>query len=178
VTAPSPEFPGVAGLGTEAPGAAARSGGRPTPQDWLLVGWLWLLAALAAVVSVFFLPLYLGPVPFPVSVVIAVLAVAGLPRLVAALVPAFWPVAVTVACWFVPAVWLSLSPNPLYGRPVGVTDGQWRTALLLGLGCLAAAATLVLVRAARLAPAAAGGTGGVGRPVTGPDAAGERPHAQ
>ncbi|MBM9468279.1 hypothetical protein [Nakamurella leprariae] len=160
---PDPATPGGPAVLEAEPDEVAR---RPSAADWVLVVWMWLLAAAAAVVSVFFLPQYLGPVPFPVSVVIAVLTVAGLPRLVAALVPPFWPVAVTVACWFVPAVWLSLSPNSLYGRPVGVTDGQWRTALLLGLGCLTAAATLVLLRAARL-PAA--------RPAD-PDTMGERPH--
>jgi Zn-dependent protease with chaperone function len=55
-----------------------------------------------------------------------------------------------VASWFVVSVWLVLLRNPMMrGQAVSVVQGQWRVMVLLGLGSLAAAATLTLLWAER-----------------------------
>ncbi|MEP6981484.1 MAG: hypothetical protein ABJA16_12040, partial [Nakamurella sp.] len=63
--------PGVAAA--PIPAVPAPSG--PDRLDWIVVAWLTVLVLLTTVFAVFFLPLYVGVVPFPVSVVPAALVV-------------------------------------------------------------------------------------------------------
>ncbi len=150
-----PEQPGSAGpeqpgsAGTEPPASPDR---QPTGGviDWLLVAFVTLLAAWTALVGVAWLPWYLGPVPMPVSALLGVGAMVLAPRACYRLTGSFVAALLPVAAWFGVSVWLVLLRNPMM-RSVAVTvvQGQWRVMLLLGLGSLAAAATLTLLWAER-----------------------------
>jgi hypothetical protein len=113
--------------------------------DWLLVVGLTLLTAWTAVLAVFFLPLHAGPVPLPVSILLAVAVLVAAPRwsyrLTGRLLAAFLP----AAAWFVVTVVLTQLRNDLYPLPVTVVTGQWRVVLLLGAGSITAAAVLALL---------------------------------
>ena len=68
-------------------------------------------------------------------------------RLTGSMLAAFLP----AVAWLVVSVWLTLNRNDvMLTAPVTVTSGQWRLMLLLGLGALAAAATLALLSGDRL----------------------------
>ena len=133
-TAPPPDAP--------APGAVA---------DWLVVALITLLTAWTAVLGMAFLPLHIGSIPFPISALLGVAAMVLAPRacyrLTGSLIAALLP----VAAWFAVSVWLVLARNSLLGGlPVTVINGQWRVMVLLGLGSLAAAATVGLIWGDRL----------------------------
>lgn len=118
----------------------------PAAVDWLLVVLVTLLAGWAGVVALAYLPLYIGAVPFPVSVLLAVGAMILAPwacfRLTGSLIAALLPVLV----WFGVSVWIVLTRNPIMpALPLTVVAGQWRVMLLLGLGSLAAAASIGLI---------------------------------
>ncbi len=132
-----------------APANAATELGRPV--DWLLVVWITALGAWAALLGVIYLPLYLGTVPLPISAAIGVAAMWWGPRtcyrLTHSMVAAFLP----AAAWFAVSVWLVITRNAIMvGVPLTVVVGQWRVMLLLGLGSLAAAASIGLVWGDRL----------------------------
>lgn len=131
--------------------AAAPAAGSPGVVDWLLVAWITALAGWAAVVSLAYLPLHIGAVPFPVSALLGaaamVLAPWGCYRLTGSLLAALLPVLV----WFAISVWVVLTRNSIMpSLPLTVIAGQWRVMLLLGLGALAAAASIGLIGAERL----------------------------
>ena len=146
-----------AGANVPPPAATSAHG---APVDWLLVAWITVLAACTAVVGIAFLPLYVGSIPFPISALLGVAAMILAPRacyrltrsLIAALLP--------VAAWFGVTVALVLARNSLIGAtdsagalvglPISVGTGQWRVMVLLGLGSLAAAATVGLIWGDRL----------------------------
>lgn len=118
--------------------------------DWLLVVLVTALSGCAALVGVAFLPWHIGPVPMPVSALVGVGAMILAPRACYRLTGSFVAAVLPVACWFVASVWLVLLRNPLMpGQAVSVVQGQWRVMVLLGLGSLAATATLTLVWADR-----------------------------
>ena len=152
-----PDIPGESAGNAVAAGDAAPSGadgGAATPRDapapgaladWLIVALITLLTAWTAVVGMAFLPLHIGSLPFPISALLGVAAMVLAPRacyrLTGSLIAALLP----VAAWFAVSVWLVLSRNTIMpGLPLTVIDGQWRVMVLLGLGSLAAAATLGL----------------------------------
>ena len=142
-TAPPPDAP--------APGAVA---------DWLIVVLITLLTAWTAVLGMAFLPLHIGSIPFPISALLGVAAMILAPRacyrLTGSLIAALLP----VVAWFGVTVWLVVARNSLIGAtdaagalvglPVSVSAGQWRVMVLLGLGSLAAAATVGLIWGDRL----------------------------
>jgi hypothetical protein len=72
------------------------------------------------------------------------------PRACYALTGSMLAVAAPVVSWFGVSVWLVLSRNALINLPVTVYQGQWRVMVLLGLGSLAAAATVGLIWGDRL----------------------------
>lgn len=139
---------------------SAPPAGRGAPLDWLLVVLITLVAGGTAVLGMAFLPLYLGSIPFPISALLGVAAMILAPRacyrLTGSLIAALLP----VAAWFSVSVWLVLARNSLMGAtdgagvlvglPVSVINGQWRVMVLLGLGSLAAAATIGLIWGDRL----------------------------
>ena len=136
------------GGGSAAPRDAVASGG---VVDWVIVVLITLLTAWTAVLGMAFLPLHIGSIPFPISALLGVAAMVVAPRacyrLTGSLVAALLP----VAAWFAVSVWLVLARNSLLGGlPVTVINGQWRVMLLLGLGSLAAAATVGLIWGDRL----------------------------
>jgi len=142
--------PGPAGSTTDLAGAETIAA-RGTLLDWLLVVLITLVAGGTAVLGIAFLPLYLGSIPFPISALLGVAAMILAPRacyrLTGSLVAALLP----VAAWFAVSVWLVLARNSLMGGlPVTVINGQWRVMVLLGLGSLAAAATVGLIWGDRL----------------------------
>ena len=142
-TAPSGVLPGQA----EAPQPDIRGGA----VDWILVAMVTLLAGWTAVVVLAYLPLYIGAVPFPISVLLAVVVMAVAPwlcyRLTGSMLAALLPVLV----WFGVSLWIVLSYNSIMpNRPLSIRAGQWRLMLLLGLGSLTAAATVGLIWGDRL----------------------------
>jgi len=122
-----------------------------TVVDWLLVALITLLAAGAAVLGLAFLPMHIGAVPFPISALLGVGAMILGPRAAYRLTGSVLAAVLPVAAWFAVSVWLVLSRNTMMpGLPLTVIDGQWRVMVLLGLGSLAAAATLGLIWGDRL----------------------------
>jgi len=119
--------------------------------DWLLVVLVTLLAACTALLALVFLPLHIGAVPFPISALLGVGAMILAPRACYRLTGSVVAAVLPVAAWFGVSVWLVLSRNTMMpGLPLTVIEGQWRVMLLLGLGSLAAAATLGLIWGDRL----------------------------
>ncbi len=135
---------------------ADASPGAPAPArggwlDWLLVAGITALCGWVGLMAMFYLPLYAGPVPLPISVLLGVAAMIIGPRtayrLTGSLVAALLP----VLAWFGVTVWMTLNRNDVMPTaPLTVTSGQWRVMLLLGLGALAAAATIGLIWGDRL----------------------------
>ena len=139
----------AADLAGQRPAAGTDRVGRPV--DWLLVVWISALAGWAALLGVVYLPLYVGTVALPISAVFGVAAMWWGPRtcyrLTDSLVAAFLP----AAAWFCVSVWLVLTRNAILGGvPFAVGTGQWRVMVLLGLGSLTAAASIVLLWGDRL----------------------------
>jgi len=133
--------------------------------DWLLVLWVTALAGWAALLGVVYLPLYIGTIPLPISAAIGVVAMWWSPRacyrLTGSLLAAFAP----AAAWFGVSVWLVLARNAILGGvPFSVATGQWRVMVLLGLGSLAAAASIGLVWGDRLRTRLASERAGPGVP--------------
>ena len=138
----------------ERAGLAGRPGGvsgRGGVVDWLLVVGVTLLAGWTAVLGIFFLPFHIGAVPLPISALLGVAAMLLAPRAGYGLTGSLLAAALPVAAWFAVSVYLVLARSTLMvGLPVTVINGQWRVMLLLGLGSLAAAATLGLIWGDRL----------------------------
>jgi len=147
---------GGAGAATPQADLAARSAhGEPQPRrgeliDWVLVALVTLFTAWIAVLGIAYLPLYVGPVPLPISALLGVGAMILAPRACYGLTGSMLAAAAPVVSWFGVSVWLVLSRNALINLPVTVYQGQWRVMLLLGLGSLAAAATVGLILGDRL----------------------------
>ena len=118
--------------------------------DWVLVALITLLTAWIAVMGIAFLPLYAGPVPLPISALLGVGAMILGPRACYGLTGSMPAALAPVVSWFGVSVWLVLSRNALINLPVTVYLGQWRVMVLLGLGALAAAATVGLIWGDRL----------------------------
>lgn len=128
---------------TERPGAA--------PVDWLLVVLITLLAGFVALIGLVFLPLHIGSVPLPISALLGVAAMVLAPRSCYRLTGSLAAAVAPVLAWFAVCVWFVLKHNSVMPMvPLTVTGGQWRVMLLLGLGSLAAAATVGLLWADRL----------------------------
>jgi len=145
--------------------------------DWLLVVLVSLLTACVAVVGFAFLPWYLGPVPVPISALLGVAAMVAAPRACYALTGSLLAAVLPVLTWLGVSVWITLSTNSLMPTvSLTVINGQWRVMVLLGLGALAAAATIGLIWGDRLRdriagnnPGRVGGEGTVeGKVTTGP----------
>lgn len=132
------------------PGGTSAGSPRPGVVDWLLVAFVTLLAAFTALVGVAYLPWHLGPVPVPVSALLGVAAMILAPRACFGLTGSMAAAALPVVAWFGLTVWLVLARNPMMlTQALSVVQGQWRVMVLLGLGSLAAAATLTLLWAER-----------------------------
>lgn len=143
-------------------------------MDWLLVLLITAITGACAALAVFFLPLHLGPVPVPISVLLGAAAVLIGPRACYRLTGSLASAAAPAVAWLIVSVWLVLARSDLYPLvPLTVSNGQWRVFLLLGLGSVSAAATLGLLwaegvrrqvadrSAADAGPAAAAGPGDV-----------------
>ena len=162
--------------GDSTAGAAAV---RPGAIDWLLVAFVTLLSAFAALVGVAYLPWHVGPVPMPISALLGVGAMILAPRAAYRLTGSMLAAVLPVVAWFGTTVWLVLHRNPMMlSQALSVVNGQWRVMVLLGLGSLAAAATLTLVWAER-SQARYAATAPVGStehpPVARPDRVGAAP---
>ena len=98
-----------------------------------------------------FLPLYIGAVPLPISALLGVgamiLGAAGVYRLTGSVLAA-----AAAGCGLVRGVGVAGAQpeQPDAELPLTVIDGQWRVMVLLGLGSLAAAATVGLIWGDRL----------------------------
>ena len=97
------------------PPAAARQRRATRPRrcrcDWVLVALITLLTAWTAVLGMAFLPLYIGPVPFPISALLGVGAMILAPRACYGLTGSMLAAAAPVVSWFGVSVWLVLSPQ-------------------------------------------------------------------
>ena len=110
-----------------------------------------LLAGCVAVVGFAFLPWYIGAVPVPISALLGVAAMIAAPRACYALTGSLLAAVLPVLAWFGVSVWIILSTNSLMPTvSLTVVNGQWRVMVLLGLGALAAAATIGLIWGDRL----------------------------
>jgi len=153
---PSVATPAVAAAENASPVGAneATDPQHPAPRgeliDWILVALITLLTAWTAVLGIAFLPFYLGPVPLPISALLGVGAMILAPRACYGLTGSMAAALAPVVSWFGVSVWLVLSRNALINLPVTVYQGQWRVMVLLGLGSLAAAATVGLIWGDRL----------------------------
>lgn len=149
---PAPTVTGAEPVPIVAAGEPVRSE-RPgaTPVDWLLVVLITLLAAFIAVIGLAFLPLYAGSVPLPISASLGVGAMILGPRACYRLTGSLAAAVAPVLAWFAVSVWVVLKHNSVMPMvPLTVVSGQWRVMLLLGLGSLAAAATIGLIWADRV----------------------------
>jgi hypothetical protein len=154
---PLPAVDSAASAGSADPGATAESaasevglpGDRTGRRSWvelLLVIWLTLIGAAVGIVAFFFLPLWLGSVPFPISAVVAGVACWFLPRLVYPLTRSVGLSAAPVVAWFVVTIVLYFLPNPTYAVPLRIyAYAPWRMLVLVGLGALAGAASIGLL---------------------------------
>jgi len=146
------EATGAAGP-AEATGAAGPAPEPPAgrPADWLLVLWLSALSGWAALLGIAYLPLYLGSIPLPISAAIGAAIMWWAPRTCYRLTGSMPAAVLPAAVWFTVSVWLVLARNPIMtGVPLTVVAGQWRVMVLLGLGSLAAAASVGMVWGDRL----------------------------
>ena len=137
----------------EATGAAGPAPEPPAgrPADWLLVLWLSALSGWAALLGIAYLPLYLGSIPLPISAAIGAAIMWWAPRTCYRLTGSMPAAVLPAAVWFTVSVWLVLARNPIMtGVPLTVVAGQWRVMVLLGLGSLAAAASVGMVWGDRL----------------------------
>ena len=118
----------------------------PGPRflDWVLVALLTALMAVIAVFGVFYLPIYIGAVPVPVSVLPVALALALIPRVAYRLTSRMWAAMAPVLAWLVVSVGLYVVTNSLY-LSVPVTWRGWQFVLLMGVGALSAAASVGLL---------------------------------
>jgi len=151
-TASDPTASGAAGP-AEATGAAGPAPEPPAgrPADWLLVLWLSALSGWAALLGIAYLPLYLGSIPLPISAAIGAAIMWWAPRTCYRLTGSMPAAVLPAAVWFTVSVWLVLARNPIMtGVPLTVVAGQWRVMVLLGLGSLAAAASVGMVWGDRL----------------------------
>ena len=137
---------------TDGVGGAPPAGPAPgAPLDWLVVALITVLTAWAAVIGMAYLPLYIGSIPFPISALVGVAAMILAPRACYRLTGSMIAALLPVVAWFGVSVYLVLARNSLMGGlPVTVVNGQWRVMVLLGLGSLAAAATVGLIWGDRL----------------------------
>lgn len=113
-----------------------------TFRDAVLLGFLLLDAAILAVVELLYLPLYIGPVQFPIAAAVAAVTT---PLLVAA---AGWISARRRVAGAPLVVWFSVVLifgvfGP--GGDVVLLGSDWRTLLLLGGGALPSAMMLGIV---------------------------------
>ncbi len=133
----------VTGLAAE----GAPEPAHPVALDYLLVGGLTVLTAVTTLFAVFFLPMYVGTVPVPLSVLVGAAmvywAVRMSYRLTRSMLAAFAP----AVGWLAVSMWLSLSTRFGYGLVIG----DWRAMLMLGLGALATAVSLANCWASQLA---------------------------
>lgn len=142
------DSPGVDSAPAEEPGPAEHI---PGAIDWVLVAAITLLSAWAAVIGLAFLPLYVGSVPLPISSLLGVAAMILAPRTCYRLTGSMLAALLPVIAWFGVSVWVVLSYNRLLPTvPLTVIAGQWRVMVMLGLGALAAAATVGLIWGDRL----------------------------
>ena len=136
------------------PAVPVSAGGvAPTARavDWLLVLWVTALAGWAALLGVVYLPLYIGTIPLPISAAIGAAIMWWAPRTCYRLTGSMPAAVLPAAVWFTVSVWLVLARNPIMtGVPLTVVAGQWRVMVLLGLGSLAAAASVGMVWGDRL----------------------------
>jgi hypothetical protein len=144
--------------------------------DWLLVIGCCLLGGYAAVLAFFFLPLYAGSVPVPVSALLLAGLIWLLPatcfRLTGSLLAAAAP---AISVFVVLLVLLAWPRSLNAGAPLQVYLAQWRLFLLLGAVALAGAARLgllwgdVVAARVRAEQTAAGTTNGMTNGMTNRD---------
>jgi hypothetical protein len=102
-----------------------------------------LCAALAAILEALLVPLYIGSIPFPLSVVMAILSNLALPRLARALIPSTGVAAVPFIMWLVVMVGFGLVTRPEGDVILPGGELQWVTYGLLFGGALAGVVGIV-----------------------------------
>jgi hypothetical protein len=122
------------------------AGPRSTTLDWLGVAALALCGGLSALIEMLLVPLYLGKVIFPVTVVLAVVGNVTLPRLARRMVPTTLAAALPLLTWLLMVIGFGT-----VGRPEGdvILPGAPRAAELVAyalmlVGALAGVATIAL----------------------------------
>jgi hypothetical protein len=118
----------------------------PRPLDWAGLVLLVLCGALAALLETLLVPLYVGSVIVPISVLLAVLSNVALPRMARTLVPRTAAAGAPFLAWLVVVIGFGVLTRPegdvvLPGSPTGaelVTYG------LLAAGVIAGTATVAI----------------------------------
>jgi hypothetical protein len=126
-------------------GSTATAGS--TPWDWVGVALLAASAALAGLLEVLLVPLYVGSVILPVAVLFAVVGNVALPRLARVLVPRTLAAGAPFGAWLLVVVLFGVVTRPegdviLPGSPSSVEFVTY--GVLLG-GTLAGTVTLVML---------------------------------
>jgi hypothetical protein len=114
-------------------------------RDWVMLAVLCVAALLSGLLELLFVPLYIGSVPFPIVVPIAIGGNLLLPRVGRTLVPSGAGALAPVLSWVAPVLVLALFPRPEGDVLVpGGGGAEWTFyGLLLG-GCVAGFASIVL----------------------------------
>ncbi|WP_051267672.1 hypothetical protein [Nakamurella lactea] len=119
---------------------------RPGAVDRLLVAGSCLVGGYAALLAFFFLPLYVGSFPLPVSALLLAGLTWLLPRVAYRLTGSLAAAAAPAVSVFVVLLVLLIWPAGFNaGRPIQIHLAQWRIFLLLGSVALAGAAALGLL---------------------------------
>lgn len=132
--------------GAVPPGSTVRPAGssRPALTGALGLVLVLLVAVLAAALEILLIPLRVGTVLLPATVVFAIAGNVALPRLARSLLPSAAAAAMPFVAWLVAVVWLALSPRPEGDVLVRAGGGeQWVFYSMLLGGVTAAVATLM-----------------------------------
>lgn len=140
---------------------------KPAVADWALVVGSCLFAVFATVVGFFFLPLHLGAVPMPVSILGIGALCWVLPRVCYRLTGSLIAAALPALVIFAVVVVLLILPNALFNLPLRViayradppsTGNDWRNYVLLGVVAITGASAVGLLWGDKMAAAARAGS--------------------
>jgi len=126
------------------------------PVDWILVVFCCVVVAATTLLSLAFLPWYLGSTPFPISLLLAGLVLVWAVRACYKLVGSLWAASAPLLIWFLLVAYLAFAPYlgsglvpGYFGYPLVSRD--WRMTVNLAVGALVGAGVLGGIWGDRLA---------------------------
>ncbi|RIJ77808.1 hypothetical protein D1871_05440 [Nakamurella silvestris] len=115
--------------------------------DWLLVAFCCLLVVVATLLSLAFLPSYLGSTPFPISALVVGVVLVWAIRACYKLLGSLWAASAPLLIWFLLVGYLAFAPYlgsslvpGYFGYPLVARD--WRLTVQLAIGALVGAGVL------------------------------------